>query len=47
MPNLDMCNFQSVLEGEYQEGVLVYNYPSDQDIHIAGQELNHKIINIF
>lgn len=47
MPNLDMYNFQSVLEGEYQEGILVYNYPSDQDIHIAGQELNHKIINIF
>ena len=46
-PNLDMTNFQTSLEGEYQEGVLVYNYPSDKDIHITGDELNQKIISIF
>lgn len=46
MPNFDMSNLQSHLEGEYQEGILVYNYPSDQDIHTAGKELNQKIIDI-
>lgn len=46
IPNFDMSNLQSQLEGEYQEGILVYNYPSDQDIHIAGKELNQKIIDI-
>jgi len=45
IPNFDMSNLQSQLEGEYQEGILVYNYPSDQDIHIAGKELNQKIID--
>lgn len=46
MPHFDMSNLQSHLEGEYQEGILVYNYPSDQDIHTAGKELNQKIIDI-
>lgn len=45
-PNLDMMNFQTNLEGEYQEGVLVYNYPSEKDIHAATQELNQKILDI-
>ncbi|MEY3470986.1 MAG: hypothetical protein RLZZ223_336 [Candidatus Parcubacteria bacterium] len=45
-PNLDMINLQTNLEGEYQEGVLVYNYPSDKDIHTAGHELNQKILEI-
>jgi hypothetical protein len=44
IPNFDMSNLQSQLEGEYQEGILVYNYPSDQDIHTAGKELTQKII---
>lgn len=46
MPNLDMSNLQTTLEGDYNEGVLEYNYPSDKDIHTAGQELNQKIIDI-
>ena len=46
MPNLDISNLQTALEGEYQEGVLVYNYTSDADIHTVGKELNQKIINI-
>ncbi|MGA1050184.1 MAG: hypothetical protein ACO3TG_01705 [Minisyncoccia bacterium] len=46
MPSLDMSNLQSNLEGAYQEGVLVYNYATDQDIHTAGKELNQKIITI-
>lgn len=46
MPSLDMSNLQSNLEGSYQEGVLVYNYATDQDIHTAGKELNQKIITI-
>jgi len=46
IPNFDMSNLQSQLEGEYKEGILVYNYPSDQDIHIAGKESNQKIIDI-
>jgi hypothetical protein len=46
MPNFDMSNLQSNLEGEYQEGILVYNYPSDKDIHTTGKELNQKIIDI-
>ncbi|MEY2986135.1 MAG: hypothetical protein RJB24_364 [Candidatus Parcubacteria bacterium] len=46
MPNFDMSNLQSHLEGEYQEGILVYNYPSDKDIHTTGKELNQKIIDI-
>lgn len=45
MPNFDMSNLQSNLEGEYQEGILVYNYPSDKDIHTTGKELNQKIID--
>lgn len=45
-PDTDMSNLQSALEGEYREGVLVYNYASDKDIHTAGQELNQKIIDI-
>jgi hypothetical protein len=45
-PRLDMMNLQTHLEGEYQEGVLVYNYPSEKDIHTAGQELNQKILEI-
>lgn len=44
--NIDMTNLHSDLDGEYKEGVLVYNYPSDKDIHMAGQELNQKIIDI-
>jgi hypothetical protein len=46
MPNLDMSNLQTALEGEYHEGVLVYNYASDKDIHTAGQELNNKILEV-
>jgi hypothetical protein len=44
--NIDMTNLQSALDGEYKEGVLVYNYVSDKDIHTAGQELNQKIIDV-
>jgi hypothetical protein len=46
IPNLDMSNLQTALEGEYHEGVLVYNYASDKDIHTAGQELNNKILEV-
>jgi hypothetical protein len=46
MPNLDMSNLQTTLEGDYNEGVLVYNYASDKDIHTAGQELNNKILEV-
>lgn len=45
--NFDMSHLQSSLEGEYQEGVLVYNYVSDKDIHTVGEELNDKIVSIF
>ena len=43
-PKIDISNLYSSLEGEYREGVLIYNYPSEQDLHIATQELNNKII---
>jgi hypothetical protein len=46
MPNLDMSNLQTTLEGDYNEGVLVYNYASDKDINTAGQELNNKILEV-
>ncbi len=46
MPNLDISNLQTTLEGDYNEGVLVYNYASDKDIHTAGQELNNKILEV-
>ncbi len=47
MPNLDMSNLQLALEGEYQEGILVYNYASSEDIHTTGKEMNNKIIEAF
>lgn len=43
VPDSDMSTLQSVLEGEYREGVLVYNYVSNKDIHETGRELNQKI----
>jgi hypothetical protein len=46
MLNLDMNIFQTALEGEYQEGILVYNYASDRDIHTVGKELNNKIVRV-
>jgi hypothetical protein len=45
-PKLDMANFLSDLDGEYDEGVLVYSYASDQDIHTAGKELNTRLIDL-
>jgi hypothetical protein len=43
---LDMSEFISDLDGEYDEGVLVYSYASDKDIHTAGKELNTRLIHL-
>lgn len=45
-PQLDITSLYTELEGEYIEGVLVYNYASDKDIHLASIEINNKIISI-
>jgi hypothetical protein len=45
-PKLDMAHFLSDLDGEYDEGVLVYSYASDKDIHTAGKELNTRLIDL-
>jgi len=44
-PQIDIISLASELGGEYKEGILTYNYPSDKDIHIASKEINSKIIN--
>jgi nanoRNase/pAp phosphatase (c-di-AMP/oligoRNAs hydrolase) len=45
-PQLDITSLYTELEGEYIEGVLVYNYASDKDIHLASKEINNKIISL-
>jgi nanoRNase/pAp phosphatase (c-di-AMP/oligoRNAs hydrolase) len=45
-PKLDMTSLFTKLEGEYIEGVLLYNYVSELDIHKVGIEINNKIISI-
>jgi hypothetical protein len=45
-PKLDMAHFLSDLDGEYDEGVLVYSYASDKDIHTAGKELNTRLTDL-
>lgn len=44
--NIDTISLASDLEGEYKEGILTYNYPSEQDIHIVSKEINAKIISV-
>lgn len=44
-PKIDITPLYSSLEGEYKEGLLIYNYSSEQDIHITGKEINEKIVS--
>ena len=45
-PKLDITSLGSDFDGEYREGILIYKYITDQDIHTATKEVNNKINHI-